>query len=258
MSDEDYRDVPRKNSEVRALAARVRSFFGVADAEHVDVLDCASRSEIWTVKGVKPLRLDTVSDDKMAGNAGLTSYDRRTIVIQISRRIRHDAFLGDGYARNTTAHELGHAVMHFEKLSAGAVMARRTSRNVMPKWISAYESAEHHARVFAPAFLISDAVARTLSSVDEISVRFGVSRQSAEIYFDQIQSEKDRAASADYVRRVADEVISSMSPKLSPLTFMSDCCSVCGQQTVFPVGHKFMCRTCDTIYDRFQDGDLAE
>jgi len=52
MSDEDYRDVPRKNSEVRALAARVRSFFGVADAEHVDVLDCASRSEIWTVKGV--------------------------------------------------------------------------------------------------------------------------------------------------------------------------------------------------------------
>jgi hypothetical protein len=258
MYDEDYKDVPRKNSEVRALAAQLRSFFGVADTEHVDAIDCAGRSEIWTVKGVKPLRLDVVSDDKMAGNAGLTSYDGHTIVIQISRRIRHDAFLGDGYARNTIAHELGHAVMHFEKLSAGAVMARKTNRNVTPKWISAYESAEHHARVFAPAFLINDAVARTLNSVDEISVRFGVSRQSAEIYLDQIQSEKDRAASAEYVRRTADEIIRSMSPKPSTPTFMKDCCSVCNRQTVFPVGHKFMCQTCDTIYDRFQDGDLAE
>jgi hypothetical protein len=67
MSDEDYKDVPRKNSEVRALAAQLRSFFGVADTEHVDAIDCAGRSEIWTVKGVKPLRLDVVSDDKMAG-----------------------------------------------------------------------------------------------------------------------------------------------------------------------------------------------
>jgi hypothetical protein len=258
MSDDDYKDVPRKNSEVRALAARLRSFFGVAGQERVDVIDCASRSEIWTVKGVKPLRLEVVSDDKMASNSGLTSYDGHTIVIQISRRIRHDAFLGDGYARNTIAHELGHAVMHFEKLSAGAVMARKSNRNVTHKWISAYESAEHHARVFAPAFLINDAVARTLNSVDEISVRFGVSRQSAEIYFDQIQSERDRTASAEYVRRAADEIIRSMSPKPSAPTFMKDCCSVCNRQTVFPVGHKFMCQTCDTIYDRFQDGDLAE
>ncbi|WP_316196478.1 ImmA/IrrE family metallo-endopeptidase [Bradyrhizobium sp. SZCCHNS3053] len=260
MSDEDYKDVPRKNSEVRGLAAQLRSFYGVAGAEHIDVLDCASRSEIWTVKGVKPLRLEVVSDDKMAGNAGLTSYDGRTIVIQISRRIRHDAFLGDGYARNTIAHELGHAVMHFEKLSAGAVMARKTNRNVTPKWISAYESAEHHARVFAPAFLINDAIARTLNSVDEISVRFGVSRQSAEIYFEDVRSERDRAASAAYVRRIADETIRSMSPKPSTPTpsFMNDCCSVCSQQTVFSVGHKFMCKTCNTIYDRFQDGDLAE
>jgi len=258
MSDEDYRDVPRKNSEIRALAVRLRSFFGVADTEHVDVIGCASRNEIWTVKGVKPLRLDIVSDEKMAGNTGLTSYDGRTIIIHISRRIRHDAFLGDGYARNTVAHELGHAVMHFEKLSDGAVMARKTNRNITPKWISPYESAEHHVRVFAPAFLINDTVARTLHSVDEISVRFGISRQSAEIYRDQIQSETDHAASAKYVRRMADERIRSMSPKKSTITFMNDCCSICGKQTVFPVGHKFMCQTCDTVYDRFQDGDLAD
>lgn len=76
--------------------------------------------------------------------------------------------------------------MHFEKLSLGAVMARRSAGNVTPKWISAYKSAEHHARVFAPAFLINEAIARSLNSVDEISVRFGISRPSAEIYFEQI------------------------------------------------------------------------
>src|SRR5256885_6603850 len=120
MSDDDYRDVPRKNSEIRDLATRLRLHFGVADAEHVDVLDCANRGDIWTVKGIKPLRLEFVSDDQMTGDAGLTSYDGRKIIIQIPRRIRHDAFLGDGFARNTVSHELGHAVMHFEKLSQGA------------------------------------------------------------------------------------------------------------------------------------------
>ena len=258
MSGDDYRDVPRKNSEVRGLAARLRSHFGVSDTEHVDVLECASRGDIWTVKGIKPLRLEYLADNQMGDTAGLTSYDGRTIIIQIPRRIRHDAFLGDGFARNTIAHEFGHAVMHFEKLSLGAVMARRSAGNVTPKWISAYESAEHHARVFAPAFLINEAIARSLNSVDEISVRFGISRPSAEIYFEQIQSERNRAASAVEVRRMVDQLINFMSPKALGPTFMNDCCSVCSNQTVFPVGHKFMCQTCDTIYDRFQDGDQAD
>jgi hypothetical protein len=258
MSNDDYRDVPRKNSEIRNIASRLRSFFGIADAEHLDVLECASGSTIWTVKGEKPFRLDIVSDDKMRDDVGLTRYDGRTIVVQIPRRIRHAAFLGDGFARNTVSHELGHAVMHFEKLTQGAVMARRSTRNVTPGWIPSYESAEHHARVFAPAFLINEAIARSLSSIDEISVRFGISRSSADIYFDQLQAERDRAASAARVRQIADEVIGSMSPKRSGQTFLSDSCSVCGKQTLFPVGHKFMCQTCDTIYDRFQDGDQAQ
>lgn len=254
MSD-DYRDVSRKNSEIRELATRLRSYFGVADAERVDVLDCASRSEIWTVEGIKPLRFEVISDSQMSDDAGLTSYDGKTIIIQIARRIRHDAFLGDGFARNTVAHELGHAVMHFEKLSRGAVMARRSAGNLTPKWISAFESAEHHAKVFAPAFLINEAVARSLTSIDEISVRFGISRSSAEIYFEQLQAEKDRPATAARFRRFVDDLI---APKPATPNFLSDCCSVCTKQTVLPIGHKFMCMSCDTVYDRFQDGDQAQ
>ncbi|MBR1269689.1 ImmA/IrrE family metallo-endopeptidase [Bradyrhizobium sp. AUGA SZCCT0222] len=254
MSD-DYRDAPRQNSEVRDLAKRLRSYFGVADAERIDVLECAARDAIWTVKGIKPLRFDIVSDSQMPDDAGLTSYDGKTIIIQIARRIRHNAFMGDGFARNTVAHELGHAVMHFEKLSKGAVMARRSAGNRTHKWIPAYESAEHHAKVFAPAYLINETVARSITSIDEISVRFGISYSSAEIYFEQLQAEKERPAAAARFRRMVDDLI---APKQTPPKFLNDCCSVCTNQTVLPIGHKFMCMTCDTVYDRFQDGDQAQ
>jgi hypothetical protein len=89
-------------------------------------------------------------------------------------------------------------------------------------------------------------------------VRFGISRSSAEIYFEQIQAEKDRPASAARVRRMVDDLIDTMSPKRAGPTFLSDCYSVCSKQTVLPIGHKFMCVSCDTIYDRFQDGDQAQ
>src|SRR3974377_1573905 len=104
----------------------------------------------------------------MKGDAGLTGYDGKTIIIRIPRHIRHRAFLGDGFARNTIAHEFGHAVMHFEKLIEGAVMARRSGKNITPKWIPSYESSEHQEKIFAPAFLINDQIAQTLQSAQEI------------------------------------------------------------------------------------------
>jgi len=258
MLNDDFRDVPRKDSEVRALATQLRAHFGIADAERIDVLRCAEHKSIWTIKGVVPLRFEVVADAQMTSNDGLTSYDGRSIVIQIPRRIRHKAFFGEGYARNTIAHEFGHAVMHFEKLTRGAVLARRAVGNLTPKWIAPYESAEHHAKVFAPSFLINEGAANSLSLIDEISARFGVSRVSAEIYFEQLQAERDRPASKERVRRMADELLSSASRKPAGLRYLSDCCVVCHQQTVVAVGHKYLCHTCDTLYDRFQDGDSAQ
>jgi hypothetical protein len=43
---------------------------------------------------------------KLPDDSGLTTYDGSRIVVQIPRRIRHQAFMGDGYARYTVAHEL--------------------------------------------------------------------------------------------------------------------------------------------------------
>src|SRR5690348_7693498 len=143
----DYRADPLKNSQVRYYAKKVRVFFGVADQSRVDVLDCAKRPSIWTVRGERPLKFEIRSDPEMGDDDGRTIFDNGSITIAVKRSVYHAAYLGDGRARNTIAHELGHAVLH-----DGPQMSRRAEGNATPGWLRPFESAEHQAKVFAPAF----------------------------------------------------------------------------------------------------------
>jgi hypothetical protein len=84
-------------------------------------------------------------------------------------------------------------------------MPRRALVNVTPKWLQPFESAEHQVKVFAPAFLTNDVIAETLSSAEEISIEFGISLESAKIYFEELTSLRDRELAAENLRRIADE-----------------------------------------------------
>lgn len=261
MSNDDYVVDPRRDSEIRGNGKRLRKFLGLADINLVDVLTLEGINEIWTEKGVKPFRLEVVPDADLPNDSGLTIYDGSKIVIKIPRRIRHDAFMGHGYARYTIAHELGHATQHLDKLMFGASMPRRRVGNVTPHWIPKFKSAEHQAMVFAAAFLINDNTARGMLSPDEIAVQFGLGLQAAQIYFDQMMEEIERPASSLRVRKMAADFKVTVTEKSSPeskVSFLNDPCSSCGQQKLFPVGHKFMCQACDAVYDRFQDGDSVQ
>jgi hypothetical protein len=261
MSADDFVVNPLSDSEVRENADRVRRFLGLANVKRVDPLVLEQIQEIWTVRGLKPFRLEIVPDDRLPNEVGLTTFDGSKILVQIPRRIRHDAFLGDGYARNTFGHELGHATLHFDKLTRGAAMPRRSVGNVTPGWIPKFKSAEHQVKVFAAAFFINDEIGRQLRSPEQISIEFGVSLQSAQIYFEQVQEEIARPASSARVRRMADEVRATLAPKpvaVNSPSFLNELCSRCDQPKLFPVGHKYMCQGCDAIYDRFQDGDRVE
>lgn len=257
MSNDDYIVDPLRDSEVREHAKTLGHVLRFGDAERVDPLLLEALTEIWTVSGKKPFKLEVVSDATLPNDSGLTTYDGSSIVVQIPRRIRHQAFMGDGYARYTIAHELGHATLHLNKLMKGAVLPRRRIGNVTPSWIPKFKSAEHQAMVFGAAFLINDDTARRMSSPEDVSVQAGVSLSAARIYFEQVQEELARPASAARVRQMADEVRAALAPKTSitAISFLNEVCSRCGQQKLFPVGHKFMCQACDTVYDRFQDGD---
>jgi hypothetical protein len=252
---------PLRDAEVRENAKRLRDFLGVADVDRVDVLNLEKATDIWTVKGIKPFRLEVVPDAALSQDSGLTTYDGSRVVVHIPRRIRHGAFMGDGYSRYTFAHELGHATQHLDKLMLGVSMPRRRVGNVTPDWIPKFRSAEHQAMVFGAAFLINDAIARSLSSADEISVQFGISQEAAKIYFEQMQEEIARPASSLRILKMAEEIKAAIAPKASSsssITFLTDPCLSCGQQKLFPVGHKFMCQACDAVYDRFQDGDQVQ
>ncbi len=243
----DYPVKPRSDQEIKRFAKRLREYFGVSNERRIDVIACAERRSIWTAKGERELRLELRPDDGV--DDGVTIYDQDAIIISIKRSVRHAAYMGDGRARNTFGHEFGHAVMH-----DGAPKSRRTLGNDKFKFIQPFESAEHQAKVFAPAFLINDEIAERISSAEEISVEFGISLESAKIYFDQLTARRTRGKSAENIQRMADEARAVLSPTkaIAKITFLTEACSVCRQPTVFPIGHKFMCQTCDTVFDRFQ------
>lgn len=252
MTD-DYLVKGRSDSEIRNLAKRAREFFGVVKDRRIDVLACLERKSIWTVNGIKRLIFQVRTDAEMGTADGITCHERDVVTIAIKKSVRDAAYLGDGRARNTVAHELGHAVIH-----NSSAMPRLAIGNVTPNWIRPFESAEHQVKIFAPAFLINDAIAETLSGAEEISIEFGISYESARIFFEELKALRDREITAEKIRRLAEEFREMTAPRSPKLHFLNDPCPVCGTRTLFPVDAKFMCQHCDTVFDRFQDGDPGE
>jgi len=107
--------------------------------------------------------------------------------------------------------------------------------------LPASKSAEHQAKVFAPAFLINDKIAETLSNAQEIALAFGISLESAKIYFDQLTKRRDRKKSAERVRKSADETIAVLKNAARPQpTYLRDPC-ICGMLTLRWEGTKVRC-----------------
>jgi hypothetical protein len=253
MSD-DYRVNPRSDAEVRDLARSARGEFGFANVSRLDPIACLKHDWIETAFGKKRLFFDARPDAELGEDDAFTSYDflpdgRPLVRITVKASVYHQARLGLGRARMTLAHELGHAIMH-----QGVRMARRSQGNLRYSSIATYQSAEHHARVFAAALLIHPEIAEKLDSDEEISVEFGVSIEAANIYLQDRRTKATRIETGLRIRHFAKALRESGSPSKT-VHFLDAPCVVCSEKTLFAVGHKMMCRTCDTVFDRPQDGD---
>jgi Zn-dependent peptidase ImmA (M78 family) len=248
----DYRVKSRSNSEVLAIAKQARDFFGVANDERVDVLACLDSDTIWTVRGLKKLRFETPSQSIMGLDDGRTTFEKDVVRIQIKDTVANRAIFGHGRSRNTCAHEMGHGVLCHD---VGVPMARQTIELATPGWIPSYESAEHQAKVFGPAFLINDAIAKRLESADELSAVFGISLQSAKIEFEKLLKARDHAKHAAEILRKAAQFKASMMPAQRELQYLQELCTNCKQQNLIAMGTKYMCLNCKHVSDRFQDGD---
>lgn len=252
----DFRVPPLSNSEVRKFAKKLREYFGMGASRHIDVLDCAKRSHIWTINGERKLNFVVKPDAEMLDDEAFTVEQNGTVSISTKRSVRYGTYMGMGRDRNTIAHEFGHAALGHTAFIPGVQLAR-SAKTSSSKWIKSYESAEHQVKVFAPAFLINDEIAESLASPEEIAVEFGVSLESATIYFEQLTERFSHAESAVRVKQIAREVRETLTPNANVLhaKFLDEACTVCSNRTLIPISTKFLCLTCDTVSDQFQDGD---
>jgi hypothetical protein len=264
----DYIVKERSNDESRSFARKARAWCGQGDAQYVDICGCLTKGEIWTVYGVRRLILEIKPDAEMGKDDAITAFTASNITITVKQSCWDGAKRGQVRHRQTLAHELGHAVQGHVEMRTDAPMAR--AQNAAGKYIApkdrpstyrsaeglpASKSAEHQAKIFAPAFLINDRIAETLPSASEIALAFGISQQSAEIYFDQLTKRQSRKKSAQRVRQSADEAIAILSGRRkAPVKYMANACSVCGAPKILPNSSGFQCQNCGKVFDH-QDGD---
>jgi hypothetical protein len=248
---DDYCVPKRKNKEIRAEALSAKTFYQTEKRRPVNIVRCLESGRIPTRRGCKPLTYNVADDDEMGNRDGKTEFVADAVVISVKRSVHQKAIWGDGRARMTLAHELGHGVMHH-----GATMFRNSDA-VGPTELSRtgpWESAEHQAKVFASAFLIEDQVAASLSSPEEISTEFLVSLEAAEICFERLVEEAERARSVERVRLSNEDFQSKMRDAFDrrpkhEFHYTGDFCTNCGNATLIPMGIKLLCHTCGNISD---------
>jgi hypothetical protein len=243
---EDYRVPKRSDAEIREEAYQAKREYETANRRPVNVIRCLQSGRIPTRYGRKRLIYNIVDDDEMGGKDGRTEFAHDEVIISVKRTVHERANWGDGRARMTLAHELGHGVMHY-----GATVYRGTGSAGTTELSrgNAAGSAEHQAKVFASAFLIDDQVAASLDSAEEISLEFGVSVEAATICLRRLTEAADRARSAERVRQSNEAFQASKRRPAEHFRYTSDPCGICGNATLMPLGIKLLCHTCGNISD---------
>jgi len=248
----DYRVPRRSDKEIRQEAISTKREFKTEHRRPVNIIRCLECGSIPTRKGRRNLAYNVVDDGKMGDDDGKTEFIENEVVISVKRSVHQKAVWGDGRARMTLAHELGHGVMHYGVpmfRGAGATGTTDLSH------ANAAESAEHQAKVFASGFLIDDTVAAKLSSPEEISTEFLVSLEAAKICFERLAEEAEHAKSAERVRSSNEDFqikmrdVTGRRSSQHEFHYTGDFCSMCGNATLMPMGIKLLCHTCGNITD---------
>jgi Zn-dependent peptidase ImmA (M78 family) len=249
---EDYRVKGRTNREVREIANSLKRYFGVDAARPVNIIRCLRSGMVETEQGRKRLIFRTPPDEQMGDNDGCTEFQPCAVIVSVKRSVYEKAMWGDGRSRMTLAHELGHAVMH-----EGAPKFRATgAQGVIDLGrVKAFESAEHQAKVFGAAFLIHDDMASTLETAEAISEEFVVSFEAAQIAFERLNKQAERAKSVERVQQLSEQFRAELCESKQQLHYSEESCTTCGERKLIPIGVKFLCDSCGSIGDQFQDGD---
>lgn len=161
----DFIVPPRRWAEIGGIADILRHRLGLAEEPRVPVIEIIERV---LDQRLALLRFEVGSQDEMGRAEGYTCPKGEFIMLR--EDVYEGVWVGEGRARFTTAHELGHWVMH-----TNIPLARATRGDGTPH----YRLAEPQANQFAAEFLMPECFIDALDEEDDLIERFGVSREAA-------------------------------------------------------------------------------
>ena len=159
---------------IRAFAKYVRELCGLQDVLYFPVVEFL---ELALPKMVDGFTYDVVDYSEMPDKEGETIPSLN--IIKIREDVYEKANNGDGRARFTILHEIGHLLLH----DNDRVALCRKSGNATVK---AYEDPEWQADVFAGELLMAEHLVKDMS-VRQIEICCGASHAAAECQYKQIR-----------------------------------------------------------------------
>ena len=166
MSDaDDFVVPPRRWAQIGRMADDLRERFGLAHEPKVPVIEIVERV---LDQQLGLLRLEVGSCEEMDRAEGYTCPSGEFIMLR--EDVYKGVWAGEGRARFTTSHELGHWVMH-----TNIPLARARRGDGTPT----YRLAEPQANQFAAEFLMPECFVLATDGEDDLIARFGVSREAA-------------------------------------------------------------------------------
>ncbi len=167
MGSENYVVPARSWDNIAQVAESVRYHLGLQGIPFVPIVEA--------VENILDLKMNFVRFEvgdyvEMAGAEGLTDPNGEFIMIR--EDVYEKAVAGDGRARFTIAHELGHLVLH-----TGIPLAR----SVYGDGVAAYCKSEPQANQFAAEFLMPRAMIAPGMSKSAVARNHGVSDEAAHL-----------------------------------------------------------------------------
>ncbi|RTM14630.1 MAG: hypothetical protein EKK33_05635 [Bradyrhizobiaceae bacterium] len=156
-----------KPFQIREIAKVQRRRLGWDGREKVDPLELAGCTEIWTMDGVVPFRLEFFS-----GETNQTEFVDGTLVVRIADRTRQGAIFGDGCARVAIAREIARAALSHHRRKA-SLQVDGLYPNISEAELQAGRN-RFEANIFASALMIEDEIALQLCSVKPVSLGAGI------------------------------------------------------------------------------------
>lgn len=165
---------PLSRKKIRAFTKYIRNLCGLQNAVYFPVVEFL---ENILPNLIENFTLEIVECSKMCGKEGETIPSCNNI--KIREDVYEKAVAGDGRARFTILHEIGHLLLH----DNDRVALCRTSGESPVK---PYENPEWQADAFAGELLISEHLIKDMS-VDEICEKCGASYAAAQCQYNQIR-----------------------------------------------------------------------